>query len=222
MTRPQVVVFDVNETLLDMSKLRPAFAQVFGSAEPMGEWFVRMLHGSLVADHVGAHRPFDLIGAEALVVLGQRRGVGLTPDDAARMVAGMRTLPPHPEVPAALERLAAAGVRVAALSNNPADTLTDQLGWFAFERVISVDAVGRFKPAPEVYLHAAVMLGVDVDQAMLVAAHDWDVVGARSIGMPGAFVARPGVVWGLPDKPPAIVAPDLTGIVGAILDSSPR
>jgi hypothetical protein len=32
-----------------------------------------------------------------------------------------------------------------------------------------------------------------------VAAHDWDIIGARLVGMPGAFIERRGVVCGLPD-----------------------
>ncbi|NIR42252.1 MAG: haloacid dehalogenase type II, partial [Actinobacteria bacterium] len=43
---------------------------------------------------------------------------------------------------------------------------------------------------------------------------DWDVVGARSIGMPGAYVRRPSTVWGLPDRLPDLVVPDL----GALAD----
>lgn len=221
MTRPEVLFFDVNETLLDLGGLAPSFMELFGSREPMGEWFARMLHGSVVANHVGAYRPFGLIGAEALMILAQKRGVEVSPADAARIVEQMRSLPAHPDVPTALDRLRAGGFRLVALTNSSADAVVDQLTNAGivdrFERAISVDSVGRFKPAPEVYLHAAMQAQVDVDRAMLIAAHDWDVIGARSVGMPGAFVARPSVVWGMPDEPPAIVAADLTGIADQIL-----
>lgn len=221
MTKPQVLFFDVNETLLDLSALAPSFVELFGSAEPMGEWFVRMLHGSLVANHVGAYRPFGLIGAEALMTLAQRRRVDVEPARASEMVEQMRALPAHPEVADALDRLRSAGLRMIALTNSSTDAVVDQLTNAGladrFERAASVDSVRRFKPAPEVYLHAAMQAGVEVDQSMLVAAHDWDIVGARSVGMPGAFVARPNAVWGMPDTPPDIVAGDLTGIAAQII-----
>lgn len=216
MLRPTVLFFDVNETLLDMSALAPAFERLFASQEPMGEWFARMLHGSVVANLVGNHRPFDLIGAEALMVLAQRRGVDVSPAEAAATVERMRALPAYPDVAPALERLKDAGFRLIALTNSSTDAMTAQLKDAGiadrFETAISVDSVGRFKPAPEVYLHASMQAGVDVDRAMMVAAHDWDIIGARSIGMPGAFVARRGVVWGMPDNPPDVVAADLAGI----------
>jgi 2-haloacid dehalogenase len=221
MTRPDVIFFDVNETMLDLGGLRPRFEEVFGSADAMSEWFVRMLHGSLVANHVGNHRPFGLIGAEALMVLAQKRGLSVEPAVAAEIVESMRSLPAHADVAAALDRLVAGGFRLVALTNSSSDAVQAQLTNAGlddrFERAISVDSVGRFKPSPDVYLHAAMQVTVDIDRALLVAAHDWDIVGARSVGMPGAFVARTGVVWGMPDNPPSIVAADLAGVAEQVL-----
>lgn len=221
--KPDMLVFDVNETLLDLKALRPGFVEVFGSVEPMGEWFARMLHGSLVANHVGNYRPFGLIGAEALMVLALKRGIDVSPERVAEIVEGMRSLPPHPDVPDALERLRSAGFRLVTLTNGSSEAVADQLRHAGidgfFERAFSVDAVSRFKPAPEPYLHACALSDVEVDRAMMVAAHDWDIVGARSVGMDGCFLARPGAVWGLPDPPPDLVVADLGGAVQRLVDA---
>ncbi len=221
MAFPTTLVFDVNETLLDLGALRPGFESVFGSTEPMGEWFARMLHASLVANHTNRYRPFGLIGTEALVTLAQKRGVDLSPDRAIELIDAMRRLPPHADVPEALERLRRAGFRLVTLTNGSSDTVADQLEHAGiaghFERAISVDEIRLFKPAPAVYLHATAMLGVDVDRALMVAAHDWDIIGARSVGMPGAYLARPGTVWGMPDDPPELVASDLGGMTDRLI-----
>lgn len=218
----QVLIFDVNETLLDMSAIQPGFVEVFGSAEPIGEWFARLLHGSLVANHTNRYRPFGLIATEALITLAKRKGIDISPDRAVEVVATLRRLPPYPEVPAALEHLRGTGFRLVTLTNGSGDAVTEQLQHSGlagyFERSLSVDAVGRFKPSPEVYLYAAAELGVDLDKAMMVAAHDWDIIGARAVGMPGAFIERAGVVWGLPDPPPQLVASDL-GVLAKLLSS---
>lgn len=213
MKRPRVLFFDINETLLDITALRPGFVEVLGSADLLGEWFARLLHASLVSNHLGRYRPFDLIGVEVLLNLAQRHRIALGPDDAVRVVGGMQTLPPHADVPGALANLVDAGFRLAALTNNPPEVLAAQLAnadlTSQFEKLLSVEGVRRFKPAPEVYLYGAAMMEVEVDDAVLVASHDWDVAGARSVGMEGAFLARPSAIWGLPDDPPEIVAPDL-------------
>jgi 2-haloacid dehalogenase len=220
----KVVVFDVNETLLDLSPLRPRFESVFGSADPIGEWFARLLHGSLVANHTDNYRPFGMIGVEALLVTAQRRGVTLDPEQASDIVAELRRLPPHPDVPAGLEALRGAGFRMVTLTNSSIDAVTAQLENASlasfFEASLSVDAVRRFKPAPEVYRNAATTLESEVDELLLVAAHDWDIIGARAVGMPGAFIARPGVVWGLPDPQPDIVVPDIGALAERLAETT--
>lgn len=220
MDRPELLVFDVNETLLDLGALQPGFADLFGSADLLGEWFARMLHGSLVANHVGHYRAFGMIGAEALITLGLRRGLDISPDRAADLLNGMRRLPPFPDAAPALARLQTAGFRMIVLTNGSIDVASDQLRNAGldrfFERALSVDQVGRFKPAPEVYLLASATMDVEVDRMLMIAAHDWDLIGARSVGMPGAFLNRPRAVWGLPDDPPELVAPDL-GVLATLL-----
>jgi len=182
----------------------------------MGEWFARMLHGSLVANHMNAYRPFGRIGVEALLVVAKKQGIDVSPDAAAGLVGGMRSLPPHPDVPEALARLRDDGFRMITLTNGSTDAITDQVANAGiaefFEATLSVDEVQRFKPAPEVYHMAAARMGVEIDEMLMVAAHDWDIIGARSVGMPGAYLSRPGTVWGLPDKPPDLVGPDLLDV----------
>ncbi len=219
-TPPKVLIFDVNETLLDLSHLKPAFAAVFGSAEPIGEWFARMLHGSLVSNHVNDYRAFGDIGLEALLVLAEKRGVDLDVDAATTIVAGMRSLPPHPDVLPAMERLKTAGFGLVTLTNGSYDVAIAQISNSGIagylDAALSVDEARRFKPAPEVYLTAAMRIGVEVDEAMMVASHDWDILGARSIGMDGAFIARPGAIWGSIEPPPTITVPDLGGVADAL------
>ena len=48
-----------------------------------------------------------------------------------------------------------------------------------------------YKPAAEVYLTGARLLGVEPAELMLVAAHPWDLEGARRAGLRTAFVDRP-------------------------------
>jgi 2-haloacid dehalogenase len=220
--RSEVLLFDVNETLLDLAALKPHFAALFGSSDPMGEWFARLLHGSLVANHTNRFRSFGTIAGEALMTLARRRGMTVSREQAAGVTQAMRDLPPYPEVSAALGRMLEAGYRLVTLTNGSTAAVTSQLRNAGieefFERAISVDAVGRFKPAPEVYLYAAVTCGVEVDRAMMVAAHDWDVIGARSVGMPGAFIARPTAVWGLPDPLPQLAPTDLAMLADQIIE----
>lgn len=216
----RAIVFDVNETLLDLGALRGPFAVAFGSAEPLGEWFARLLHASLVVTLTDTYEDFGTLGRRSLDALARRRGVGLPEEHRDAILGTMRRLPPHPEVPAALERLRSAGFPTAALTNSAGEVARAQLEYAGligfFDRVLSVDEVRRFKPAPEPYRMAAERLGVLPAELRLVAAHDWDVRGAIGAGCAGAYVARGGVPFVL-GEPPEIVEVDLAEVVDAIL-----
>ena len=217
----RALVFDVNETLLDLGALRGPFARAFGDQPPLGEWFARLLHGSLVATLTDTYEDFGTIGLRTLDALAVRRGVELTEAGRDEILGTMRRLPPHPEVPIALERLSAAGFRLATLTNSSNETVRAQLAHAglgdAFERVLSVEDVRRFKPAPEPYRMAAERLEIGVEEIRIVAAHDWDVWGAMRAGCAGAFVDRAGVGFAL-GEPPEVVGWDLEEVAERIIE----
>lgn len=218
--RPDFIVFDVNETLLSLATLRPGFAEVFGSADLIGEWFARMLHGSVVSNELGDYRSFGTIGVEALLMLARKHGIDLSPERAEGVVAGMRRLEPHPDVIPALEALRDAGFRTATLTNGSNEAAAAQLDHAGLTPLLdermTVDEVRTFKPAKIVYETAAERFGVDISKMLMVAAHDWDIAGAEAAGCQTAFVKRPGVSWSLPGDPPGLVVDDLSGLLGAL------
>ncbi len=222
MSRPALLAFDVNETLLSLAPIKARFEEAFGVGAPVGEWFSRMLHGSLVANHVGDYRSFAEIGIESLLTVASKRGLSMGGEDAGSIVSAMRSLPPHPEVHDALARLSDADFVMVALTNGSTSAANDQIenaGLLPLlRRVVSVEEVGRFKPAPEPYQHAADVMGVDIADMMLVAAHDWDCAGAVAAGARSAFVQRSGVVWSLPGEPPELVVDDIAGLADALID----
>lgn len=213
-----LVVFDVNETLLDVSALGPALSRVAGPGIGVGEWFARMLHRSLLANELGRHQPFGDLGVEALLWLAAREEIPLTPDEAAAVVEGMAGLPAHPDVVPGLEALAAAGTRMVALTNGSGEVAEAQVAATGlapyFERVLSVEAVRRFKPAPEAYAYAADTCGVDIGRMVMVAAHDWDIAGAQVAGAVGCFVRRQP--WGLAQMSPNLSVDDIGGLAAAL------
>ncbi|MDQ4045687.1 MAG: haloacid dehalogenase type II, partial [Chloroflexota bacterium] len=108
---PEVIVFDVNETLLDVGALDPFFAERFGDAAVRREWFGQLLQSAFVTTITGHYRDFGTLGMGALAMVASRHGSDITAADRSALGAGMRALPPHPDVRPALERLREAGLR---------------------------------------------------------------------------------------------------------------
>lgn len=223
----KVLVFDVNETLLDLGALRDPFVRGFGDPPPMGEWFARLLHGSLVATLTDSYEDFGAIARRSLEAVAARRGRALSDEDRDGILGTMRRLPAHPEVPEALSRLRSAGFPLATLTNSSNAMVRAQLERAEllelFDHVLSVEDVRRYKPAPEPYHMAAERLGVSPPEMRLVAAHDWDVWGARHAGCASAYVARSDVPFVI-GEPPDVVGADLSAVAKAILlvDEPPR
>ena len=217
----RVQVFDVNETLLDLSAMDPHFQRIFGDAGVRVGWFSQMIQSALVATVTGAYDRFGAHAMAALEMTAEQAGVELADDDKQAVGAQLRQLPAHPEVADALGRLGDAGLRLAALTNSTEEVATAQLEHAGlidrFELVLSADTVRRLKPAPEPYRMAAERLGVAVDQVRLIAAHAWDVAGAARAGCATAFVARPGKVLDPLVERPEIVGADLAEVADAIL-----
>lgn len=218
---PRVIVFDVNETLLDLGALDPRFERVFGDGSIRREWFQQLLQSALVATVTGSYSDFGTIGGAALRMTAARHGMELSDEDQGYILAGMRELPPHPEAPAALDRLRDAGIRLAALTNSTEEVANAQLSNAGladrFERILSADTVKRLKPAPEPYRAAAESLGVEMGDVRLVAAHAWDVAGAMRAGCAAAFVARPGMVLDPLVQTPDVVGADLDEVASLII-----
>jgi 2-haloacid dehalogenase len=197
MARPEVIFFDVNETLLDLSPLKESVGEALGGRPQLAPlWFTTLLQYSLVSTVAGRYSNFDEIGAACLRMVAKSLGLELGRDAAERYLAPMRCLPPHPDVVPALERLRDAGFRLATLTNSSKSAVADQmqnagLARF-FESLLSVEEVGLYKPHAHVYRWAARRVGVDVSKCLFVAAHGWDVAGAAWAGMRTAFIARPG------------------------------
>jgi 2-haloacid dehalogenase len=216
-----VIAFDVNETLLDLRALDPAFEELLGSAALRGQWFAQMLQLSFVGGLTGRYVDFSAAQNAALRMLAERVGKPVTADQAAEMVHRMDSLPPHPEVPGALRRLRHTPLKVAALVNSLAGVGEAQLASAGirdcFDAVLSADTVRHLKPAPEPYHLVAKTFGVDISEVRLVAAHSWDISGALAVGCKAAFVARPGMVLSPIDMRPDIVEADIAAVVDRIV-----
>jgi 2-haloacid dehalogenase len=218
----RVCVFDVNETLLDLGALDPHFERAFGDAAVRRAWFSQLLHSAFLATITGAYSDFGTIGGAALEMVAERQGVDLSDEDKQEILGSMRELPPHPEVVESLDLLRDAGLRLATLTNSTqqvAEAQMDNSGLRDyFEQILSADAAGRLKPAPEPYRMAAQSLGVEVERIRLVAAHSWDVAGALRAGCAAAFVARPGMVLDPLVERPDVVGADLREVADRILE----
>jgi 2-haloacid dehalogenase len=221
---PSVIVFDVNETLIDLESISPVFERIFGDPRVMREWFGHLITYSMTITLSGRYEGFFTLGQGLLRMLGDVHGVEVTDADVEELREAMLTMPAHPDVEAGLTRLRDAGFRLVTLTNSPPNpqgrSPLEHAGLAGFfERQFTVETVRAFKPAPRAYQLVAQELDVPPSACCMVAAHVWDTIGAQSAGYTAGLITRPGnaplPVRSLPQ--PDIVAPDLPGLATRLI-----
>lgn len=192
---PKLLVFDVNETLSDMSPMAARFAAVGAPEHLATSWFASLLRDGFALTATGANPSFAALGSEALrnVLAGR---VADLEGAVEHVMAGFAGLPVHPDVVEGITALAATGASLVTLSNGStsvAQGLVDRNGLAdAFDSLLSVEDAPRWKPAAEAYRYALEVCSTPADEAMLVAVHPWDVHGAHEAGLATAWVNRRG------------------------------
>ncbi len=186
MDRPDVIVFGVNETLSDMAMGR-RFADVGAPPELAIAWFASSVRDGFALAAAGASGRFATIASGVLrSLLTGITGVADLEAAIDHVMQGFLELGVHPDVAEGIPALARTGVRLVTLSNGSAD-IAERLMSAAgvhqhFERVLSVDDAGVWKPGSEAYGYAARVCAVTPDRMLLVAVHPWDD-GASRAGM---------------------------------------
>ncbi len=210
--RPKVILLDVNETLLDLEPLKKSVTKALDGREGMvGLWFSMMLHHSLVDTLTGKYHDFSTIGVATLQMLAESNGTDLSQKDAERAILPViRDLPPHADVIEGLKSLKAQGFLLVSLTNSSNAGVKEQFenaGLLEIvDRRLTVEGINKFKPDLAVYRWALEQVDVEAGDAMMVAAHGWDIAGAKAAGLQTVFVARPGkVLYPLADKPDHVV-----------------
>jgi 2-haloacid dehalogenase len=224
--KPTVLVFDVNETLIDLESMNPLFEKLFSDKRVLREWFGQLIMYSMTITLSGLYKDFFSLGQGVLQMLGDIHGVSLKPSDIAELKKGMMTMPAHADVAEGLQKLKSAGFRMVTLTNSPPNTKRQSplehagLAHF-FQSQFSIDTVHAYKPSPLAYHLLARELDVSPSSCCMVAAHVWDTLGAQSAGFSAALITRPGnaalSVAGLPQ--PNFVAPDLPALAAKLLAS---
>jgi 2-haloacid dehalogenase len=216
-----LIVFDVNETLLDLETMEPIFERIFGEKGAMRLWFANLIMYSAALTVAGCYVPFTDIGSAVMKMLADTRGIKIGEQDRKELTERFSTMPPHPEVPGALRKLRGAGFRLFTLTDNLLEVQTRQLehGGIVdlFDQRFSADGVKHHKPSRQAYGYVERELAVEPSRLCLIACHTWDTLGAVAAGWQAALIKRVGNdVLGVGPQP-QIVGNDLDDVADQLI-----
>ena len=201
--------------------MEPTFERIFDDKGAMRLWFGNLIMYSAALTVAGCYVPFIDIGAAVMKMLADTRGIRIDDQDKKELTDKFSTMPPHPEVPAALRKLRDIGFRLFTLTDNLLEVQTRQLehGGIVdlFERRFSADEVKHHKPSREAYALVEKELGAEPSQLCLIACHTWDTLGAVAAGWEAALIKRVGNdVLGVGPQP-GMVGDDLNDVADQLI-----
>ncbi|MGN6551879.1 MAG: haloacid dehalogenase type II [Pararhizobium sp.] len=220
MPRPAVVAFDIIQTTFSLEALRPRLTAAGLPADSLESWFAGTLRDAFALDVTGVFKPFKAVARAGLT--GLLAAAGRESAAADRIIEGFGALDPHPDAAPAMRALREGGIRIVALTNGSASVtrrLLERGGLTDFvERTVSIDDVGRWKPAREVYLHCAKAMETPPPRVALVAAHGWDIHGAARAGLMTGYVGRSAPPFPDVMDPPDVSASSLLDLANAFIE----
>jgi 2-haloacid dehalogenase len=188
--------FDVYGTLIDTAGVTIALQEFAGhrAVEFSDLWRTKQLEYSFRRGLMQNYRHFGVCTKNGLDYTCSALGIDIPEQDKEQLMAGYRVLPAFPDVLDTLPKLKSDGFRLFAFSNGkPGDVanLLENSGISSyFEDVVSTDEIKSFKPNPAVYAHFLRRSGAKAHAAWLISGNPFDVIGAISAGMSGAWVKR--------------------------------
>lgn len=198
MQKPKLLIFDVNETMLDMSGMKESINRALDHEFAFSQWFAFMLQYSLVDTVTGNYHDFGTIGKATMKMTQEKLNRTIPDSKAQELLSMIKNLPPYPDIIPGLKKLKEAGYRMVTLTNSTKEVVTQQMKSSGltdyFDELMSIESTRKYKPHPDTYQYAINKAGVKPAEAMLIAAHGWDITGALQAGLQAAFISREGQV----------------------------
>ena len=191
---PDALVFDAYGTLFDVHSVVERCESFWpGKGAPLSQlWRAKQLEWTWQRSLMRRYVPFSQVTREALAYACESLKLPLPAEASAALTDEYLRLAAYPDVAGALEKLA--GRPLAILTNGSPDMIEPLVrhSGLRFEAVLSVDEVGVFKPAPEVYELSVRRLGVPAAKTGFVSSNCWDALGAKSFGFNVYWINRTG------------------------------
>src|SRR6266853_6720599 len=181
-------VFDAYGTLFDFASAARRCRDVLGDSfdKLTALWREKQLPYNWLRAAQGRHADFWQVTGDALDFALETCVID-QPGIRDNLMASYMTLDPFPEVTETLDRLKAAGKRLAIPPNGSPGMLESAVRNArldgVFELVISVEEVGAYKPDPRVYQLAVERLGRPAAAITFQSCNAWDAYAASAFGM---------------------------------------
>jgi 2-haloacid dehalogenase len=220
--RPKVLLFDVYETLLDMSDVEIRVNRMLDSKRGYLIWFELFMQYCFVDNCLHQFHDFNAIATATLQMAGKMFDKKIEQSEADDVFDLLKQAPLHEGMQEGFSDLLNQDFRLATLTNSSEKIIRQRMertGFISyFEMVLSAERVRKYKPCIEVYEWAAQQLKVNTNEILMITSHAWDIAGAANAGMHTAYMKRKNEILNPLTPDPDIICDDLVQLVLQLSD----
>lgn len=192
----QAIAFDAYGTLFDVYSIGALAEKCFPEkGEALAAlWRDKQIEYTRLRSMCSMYKPFWEVTQDALIFSCKKLGLHLDFDAQNALMGQYAKLQAFPENLSVLQALQKMDVKLAILSNGNPQMLESAVNAAGmqgiFSHLLSVDAVKKFKTAPETYQLGPDMFGLPAKKILFVSSNGWDVCGATWFGYTTFWVNR--------------------------------
>lgn len=222
--KPAVILFDVYETLLDMSEVERKVNNLMDSKRGYMVWFELFMQYCFVDNCTVQFNDFTAIAKATMKMAAKTFDTDLSDSSIEYVLELLKHLPLNENVQKGLSEISNQNFRIAALTNSTEHTVRERMertGLISyFESVLSAEQVKKYKPSIEVYNWAAKKLDEKPENILMVSSHGWDIAGAANAGMQAAYIKTDKQMLYPLAPAPAIIAKDVIDLSNKLKELS--
>lgn len=216
----KLVIFDVNETMFSLANISYLFKNFGLPPNSSDLWFSNVLKEGFACSSYGSFSPFIDIGKNELKKLFLKFELKYKKTHFNFLHNELSKLIIHQDVGESIKIFHKHGLKIVTLTNGSKNNTLklikkNNLSKY-ISRCFSIDEIKLWKPNKKIYLHVCNEMGFSSSNAMMIAAHAWDISGAKNAGLKTAYITRYEKILGSIYPKPDIIAQDCLSITNRI------
>lgn len=216
----KLVIFDVNETMFSLANINYLFKNFGLPPNTSDLWFSNVLKEGFACSSYGSFSPFIDIGKNELKKLFLKFELKYKKTHFNFLHNELSKLNIHQDVGESIKIFHKHGLKIVTLTNGSKNNTLklikkNNLSKY-ISRCFSIDEIKLWKPNKKIYLHVCNEMGFSSSNAMMIAAHAWDISGAKNAGLKTAYITRYEKILGSIYPKPDIIAQDCLSITNRI------
>ena len=216
----KLVIFDVNETMFSLANINYLFKNFGLPPNTSDLWFSNVLKEGFACSSYGSFSPFIDIGKNELKKLFLKFELKYKKTHFNFLHNELSKLIIHQDVGESIKIFHKHGLKIVTLTNGSKNNTLklikkNNLSKY-ISRCFSIDEIKLWKPNKKIYLHVCNEMGFSSSNAMMIAAHAWDISGAKNAGLKTAYITRYEKILGSIYPKPDIIAQDCLSITNRI------